>query len=312
MLLVLLTIIPLGLIGLLSGGEDDPAPAVDGGAEDADLLRGDEGDNTISGDAGDDLILGFNGEDLLLGNGGTDLLVGDNGSDTLAGGGGNDIVLGGAGDDSLAGDAGNDLLVGGAGNDSMAGGTGGDVLVGMDGANTLDGGAGDDVLVGLTPDSATPEELLAGLDTNTFIAAVEARYGAISGPLENRVMRNLFSVGGEASADRLIGGDGDDTLVGDRGDVMIGGAGADVFSALVPPVPDVPADPNFGQVVRVEDFNPAEDQLEVLSGSQGDVAVAAVQRDGGVMVTVDGANVIFLAGLRADQVNVGDILVSRV
>ena len=312
MLLVLLTIIPLGLIGLLSGGDDDPAPAVDGGEDEADLLRGDEGDNAISGDAGDDLILGFNGDDLLQGNAGVDLLVGDNGADTLLGGAGNDIVLGGAGNDLMSGDAGNDLLVGGAGDDSMAGGTGADVLVGMDGANTLEGGAGNDVLIGLTPDSAAPGDILDDLDRNAFIAAVESRYGAISGPVENRVLNNLFSVGGEASEDRLIGGDGDDLLVGDRGDVMTGGAGADVFSALVPPVPDDPADPNFGQVVRVEDFNPAEDRLEVLVESQAGVDIVVEQQDQGVMVTVDGADVVYLPGLRADQLNAADIVLTRI
>ena len=34
-----------------------------------------------------------------------------------------------------------------------------------------------------------------------------------------------------------------------------------------------PADPAFGQVVRVADFNPAEDQLEVQVESQGDVDI---------------------------------------
>ncbi|WP_434617049.1 calcium-binding protein [Tabrizicola sp. M-4] len=311
MLLLLVSLIPVALIGLLSG-DDDPAPAVDRGDDDGDVRLGGEGDNTINGDGGDDLIVGFKGDDLLQGNAGVDLLVGDIGADTLNGGAGNDVLLGGSEDDLMRGDDGGDLLVGGSGDDSMAGGAGEDLLIGMDGANTLDGGAGNDVLIGLTPDRANPQEILDGVDSREFVQAVESRYGAIPTGLETRILQNLFSVGGEPSADRLIGGDGDDELIGDRSDVMTGGAGADSFVALVPPQPADPADPTAGQVVRVEDFDPAVDQLELLTESQGDVTLTVQERDGGVMVAADGANVIFLPGLRAAQVSVADIVLSRV
>ncbi|NBE07042.1 calcium-binding protein [Paragemmobacter ruber] len=311
MLLLLASLLPIALIGMLSGGDDEPAPEADAGDGASDVRLGGEGDNTINGDADDDLIVGFKGDDLLQGAAGVDLLVGDQGADTLAGGPGNDILLGGPEDDILRGEDGRDLLVGGAGDDSVVGDAGDDVIVGMDGANTLEGGAGNDVLIGLTPDRQTPSEILGGLERPDFSEAVAARFGTIAPALEDRILRNLFSVGGEASADVMQGGDGDDQLIGDRGDVMTGGAGADAFVALAPPQPDDPTDPNVGQVVRVEDFDPLEDRIEVLTEAQGDVALAVEEQEQGVMVTLNGADVIYLPGLRAEQVNVADIVVSR-
>jgi Ca2+-binding RTX toxin-like protein len=309
--LLLLSLLPLAIGGLF-GGDDDPQPAPSDDDGEGDVRLGDADADRIEGTGRDELIVGFNGADLLNGAAGVDLLVGDEGADTLNGGAGNDILLGGAGDDQATGGSGTDLLVGGAGDDSLSGDEGNDLLVGMDGANTLNGGAGNDVLIGLTPDQISPSDILDGLERADFVEAVEDRYGAISTGLENRVVQNLFSVGGEASEDRLIGGDGDDVLIGDRADVMTGGAGADTFSALVPPVPDNPADPNFGQVVRIEDYRTGEDQIEVLVQGTGAASVTVVQGDAGLTVRVNGVNVAYLPGLTADQLTAADIRVARV
>ncbi|WP_280806667.1 calcium-binding protein, partial [Pseudomonas batumici] len=53
-----------------------------------------------------------------------DILFGQDANDTLAGGSGNDILSGGAGNDFLDGGAGDDVLDGGTGNDTLSGGTG--------------------------------------------------------------------------------------------------------------------------------------------------------------------------------------------
>lgn len=317
--LLLVALVPVLLAGVLSGGDD--APSSSGGADDEDgILRGDERDNTIAGGGGDQLIAGFNGDDLLSGGGGVDFLIGDNGSDSLAGDAGNDVLLGGAGDDQLAGGDGTDLLVGGAGNDSLNGGAGDDLLAGMGGVDTLDGGAGNDVLIGITPNPTNPENALDGLDPSELGAAIESRYGAISDPFEARILRNLLSVDATESATQMIGGEGDDTLLGDRGDVMTGGAGADSFAALAPSLPDDPNGADFGTSVRITDFDPAVDRLEVVVETPGVANIQIAPRDQGLVegvdlgliVQVNGVDVAFLAGLQAGDLAVEDILLTRV
>lgn len=314
-LLLLLSLIPIALAGALAGGggSDDPV-------EDEDEVRlGGANSDEIDGGTGDDLISGFNGDDQLTGGAGVDFLIGDNGIDTLAGDAGNDVLLGGAGQDDLAGGDGVDLLVGGAGNDTLDGGAGDDLLAGMGGVDVLDGGAGNDVLIGLTPDPASPEAALDGLDPSALGAAIESRYGAIPDPLEARILRNLLSIDGAESPTQMVGGDGDDTLVGDRGDVMTGGAGSDSFATLTPPLPDDPTGAEFGTSVRITDFDPSVDRLEVVVETPGavDIQIAARDQglpdgvDTGLIVQVNGVDVAFLTGLRAGDVNLTDILLTR-
>ena len=315
-LLLLLSLIPIALVGALAGGggSDDPVEDEDG------VLLGGADFDSIEGGTGDDLILGFNGDDQLTGGAGVDFLVGDNGIDTLAGDAGNDVLLGGAGQDDLAGGDGVDLLVGGAGNDTLDGGAGDDLLAGMGGVDALDGGAGNDVLIGVTPDPASPEAALDGLDPSELGAAIESRYGAIPAPMEARILRNLLSFDGSESPTQMVGGDGDDTLVGDRGDVMTGGAGADSFAALTPPLPDDPAGDDFGTSVRITDFDPSLDRLEVVVETPGDVNLQIAARDQGLpdgadtglIVQVNGVDVAYLAGLQLGDLAIEDILLTRV
>ncbi len=96
------------------------------GSLDAELIKGNEGNDTLFGAEGNDTLNGhsendiLNGNldhDLLNGNLGDDQLFGEAGSDTLNGGQGNDRVNGGTGDDRLRGDDGRDSLTGDEGND---------------------------------------------------------------------------------------------------------------------------------------------------------------------------------------------------
>ncbi|WP_445354229.1 calcium-binding protein [Microbulbifer sp. EKSA008] len=56
-------------------------------------------DSSLNGADNADLIRGFNGDDQLIGEAGNDQLEGGNGSDELIGGTGNDLLIGGRGDD---------------------------------------------------------------------------------------------------------------------------------------------------------------------------------------------------------------------
>jgi Ca2+-binding RTX toxin-like protein len=81
------------------------------GLSTANLLRGNDGTNTLSGA------------------GGTDILEGLLGTDTLTNTTGNTLLNGGGGVDTLTGTANNDLLIGGLGNDAITTGQGADIIV---------------------------------------------------------------------------------------------------------------------------------------------------------------------------------------
>ena len=175
-----------------------------------DTLFGGAGNDTIDALAGDDSVSGQGGNDSLIGNDGNDTLSGDAGNDRLFGGDGDDSLLGGDGDDRLFGDFGNDFVAGGIGNDSLSGSLGIDtvsyadatasVTVSLEGFGFATGGSGNDtvndfeVVIG----SSFPDSILGNNDT--------------------------------LPGDRLIGGDGGDTLRGLAGnDTLVGGRGGDLL-----------------------------------------------------------------------------------
>ncbi|MEB3211798.1 MAG: calcium-binding protein [Leptolyngbyaceae bacterium] len=135
------------------------------GTADDDILRGQEGTNSILGFAGNDTLIGNQNLgsvlkvvfscalrtkkqpfqlvlkhtlDILFGDEGDDLLRGRRGGDRLSGGAGNDRIFGGKERDNLQG---------GLGNDQLRGGRGRDILRGDDGQDLLIGGQGRDVFI---------------------------------------------------------------------------------------------------------------------------------------------------------------------
>lgn len=322
MLTVLL--IGLGSVALLSvlAGSDDAA-SVDGGSggdpsgPDGDpgdtgvstLRLGSATDNLMSGTGDDELLAAFNGNDQVMGGSGADILVGDNGDDTLSGGFGDDVVMGGTGNDQMSGGAQDDLMVGGAGNDTLAGDAGNDELFGMDGNNRLDGGAGNDVLNGLTPNNPVVD-VLGGYDVPAFRDSVVNIFKA-SDTLADRVVRNFTNDGGGVqSRDVLLGGDGDDTLIGDDGDLMTAGLGQDVFAAISPAAFD-PAVPLIDQVPRVTDFDPANDRVEILVDGTGLRTINVAPQDGGLLISVEGQPMMFLANTDLTQFGAQDVVLRR-
>ena len=68
----------------------------------------------------------------------------------------------------------------------------------------------------------------------------------------------------------------------------------------------------FGQVVTVNDFRPGEDQVEVQYVGSGDVTIGVRAVQGGVMVSTNDVDVMFLAGLQTSQLNAADVLLNRI
>lgn len=219
---------------------------------------------TVFGGDGNDTITSGDGNDTLAGGLGNDSFVGgtgDDGDDSIAGDDGTDtasystrtanltLTLGGASNgqsgeaDTLSTDL--EIIVGGSGNDTLTGSTG---------ANTFYGGPGDDVfVVGTAGTCATDIDMLygeAGDDTFQMGSATNCPdyticgagtdvvdYSSRTNPLV--VSLDATSTDGESgegdrietTCERIIGGQGNDTLTGsNHADRLHGGAGADVLN----------------------------------------------------------------------------------
>ena len=233
------------------------------GGAGADLLTGDANANYLGGNAGNDTLLGGDGNDTLSGGTGNDSLDGGAGTgdvldysyatanitlgvssinsnaafgytvvtssdvDTLKnfegiiGGSGADSLTGDANDNYLGGNAGADTLLGGLGDDTLSGGAGNDRLDGGDGAGDLADYSYATSGVTVTLDaSGNAQVTVSATDVDTLFN-VE---GVIGGSGND-------ALSGNASANFLSGGLGDDTLFGGGAgnDTLFGGAGNDLF-----------------------------------------------------------------------------------
>ncbi|MEM7683207.1 MAG: hypothetical protein AAF293_00175 [Pseudomonadota bacterium] len=151
---------------------------------------------SIRGLGGDDIIQTRDSHDILFGNDGDDILVGRNGDDHLNGGPGNDTVLAGDWDDEVFASSGIDHLDGGEGYDVLNFGSDGAAPIHSYGVNLLP----------------------------TFFASLaDGSYRA----------SDLDGTGGTLRGfEYLLGGMGDDTLIGDHdANLLDGGDGNDLLFA---------------------------------------------------------------------------------
>ena len=174
-----------------------------------DTLTGTESEQDLIVDAGDgnDIVATGTGDDLLRGGEGDDRLDGGEGDDALQGGNGNDRLVGGLGDDFLFGGVGSDTLVGGAGNDLLDGG---------DGIDTVEYAADSD---GVTVDLGTGKANGDGIGRDT-LTGIENVVGGLGDDV----------LIGNALANVLDGGKGNDRITAGAGDTVIGGEGDDTIA----------------------------------------------------------------------------------
>jgi Ca2+-binding RTX toxin-like protein len=158
-----------------------------------------------------------------------DTIYGLGGNDTITALNGDDFLYGGDGDDRIFGNGGNDTLWGGLGNDLIDGGTGIDTVayteltgpVTVDLANTRAqtiGSYGRDTLVSI-------ENIISGAGNDTL------RGNAVANVLSGGDGNDLLD--GRAGNDTLHGGDGTDTILGGDGDDLITTEGLAVSSDIV-------------------------------------------------------------------------------
>ncbi|MBQ0933105.1 beta strand repeat-containing protein [Ideonella alba] len=243
--------------------------------------------NSITGNSGNNRLNGGGGADTMSGGAGNDTYVVDNAGDRIMGedtAGGVDTVETGlswtlqrglenllstgsasvslTGNDvanRLTGNAGNNLIDGGAGNDTMTGGAGNDtyrVSGPQDVVVEVNGGGTDTVVV------------VAGGDY-TLSAFVENLTG--SGRLTGNALANQIvggsgndTINGGAGADRMEGGSGDDTYYVDNvGDVIIDAWGLSTICSSI----SYTAGPNIHALIKLQGSANLNATIEAYSGS---------------------------------------------
>jgi Ca2+-binding RTX toxin-like protein len=156
---------------------------------------------------------------------GNDFLTGTVNQDSIYGLGGNDTINGIGGPDWLYGGAGNDALIGGDGNDQLTGGVG---------ADTHNGGAGfdyaryDDAASSITARLDIPTANTGEALGDTYVD-IE---GLVGGDFDDTLVGNAEAnrLWGLAGNDWIYGLSDDDILYGNDGaDQLTGGAGADTL-----------------------------------------------------------------------------------
>ncbi len=294
------------------GVDDTPKPTPSGGeaGPENEVIFGTSAADSISAGAGKDLVIGGAGADKLEGGSDWDVILGEGGADSIYGGRGIDILAGGAGNDLIYGLNDNDLLIGGAGADLIYGGDGADVLSSSSGSDTLYGEAGDDLLSGYDNRiNDTTSEILANnlLTSEAGAAAYVASYktfakdlygSAFDAGIRTRLDAALTSVDlADRGDDILLGGVGNDTIVGDLGDTLTGGTGNDLFVVLAE---------QGGNNVVINDLDLGLDRLRIVvpAGINQVVTFADIAGPSGpsVSVSVGGQVVTTLLGLTKAQI----------
>jgi Ca2+-binding RTX toxin-like protein len=289
-----LILIPM-MLGLVIGltGDDEietEASEAEALAEDAEYSEEEgqviqfEDDHTLYGgtDAGvkilandlDSDIYAAGGNDTVVARGGDDWVEGNTGEDVLYGNDGNDSIFGGEGDDRVFLGDGNDLagwvIENGVndtyGDDFIRGGRGDDFIFDSFGSNTLLGDQGNDTLRAYDGEDGEDQSI------------IDADFG---------------------SADTLNGGQGNDLLLGDAGDIFTGGEGSDRFGVGV----DLARDQN---AVVITDFDVDDDVLTVYGNPEDEadevISFTFVESQNVVVATLARTEIAVLEGLNAADI----------
>ncbi|ANM09260.1 MULTISPECIES: M10 family metallopeptidase C-terminal domain-containing protein [unclassified Rhizobium] len=194
--------------------------------------------NTITGDAGNDTLDGGAGADALIGGLGDDTYIVDNAGDSVteAADEGTDTVRTALATYTLGSDVENLTYTGtvaftGTGNDLA------NTIKGGAGADTLDGKAGADILIGAAGDDTYIVDNVGDVVTEATNQGTDLIRTALSSYTLGNNVENLrytgsasFTGTGNALANTIIGGAGNDLLDGGAGnDTLDGGAGDDIY-----------------------------------------------------------------------------------
>lgn len=192
-------------------------------------------DNTFLGHKEDGGFLGRGHEWEIFGGGGNDHIAGDRRKDRLDGGDGNDILEGRGGDDRMDGGRGADRMAGGSGSDTYFVDNIGDIV--------QEGNFSRDIIRDnrgrVIGNKGSRDTVISSLDNYTltnFVERLKLVDNAVTGKGNN--LANVITANPDRNS-RLIGGGGDDELIGQNhndyldgnsgGDKMRGGRGNDTY-----------------------------------------------------------------------------------
>ena len=213
----------------VSGGSGDDHIVAPTGS----WLDGGEGNDTLrvqGGYSNSSTLIGGDGDDTLFGSGNEDWLDGASGADTIRGGSGADTILGGTGDDTLNGGVGSDLILGEEGNDTISGDKGLDGIIPGPGNDFVDGGPALDIVSYEDADLPVTVNLEQGTATGWGTDTLVSFTSVIGGPADDLIIGDASAniIGGGLGDDEIRGGAGDDTFYGHGGDdLLVGGPGDD-------------------------------------------------------------------------------------
>lgn len=217
------------------------------GADLADWMQGNAGNDTLNGNGGTDSLYGGDGNDVLNGGTGNDILDGGSGNDVYYVSDLNDQVIDSGGIDTVyctaaeyrlaAGietlvfeGAGSFLAIGNSSNNVITGSINSDTLNGSGGNDTMTGGQGNDVYVISSDLDVVVEAEAGGIDRIIRGNGDLSLFNYVN--IENATLSGLrdLDLTGNNARNRLFGNEGDNVIFGAQGaDVLYGRGGADVF-----------------------------------------------------------------------------------
>ncbi len=256
-------------------------------------------------------------------------LTGTEGQDLIFGGGGNDVIDGAGEDDTIDGGAGDDVIDAGAGSDTV------NYTVG-EGADTVDGGAGVDRFnfrgnaAGNTLTVALAGAALANVGGVTLVNVEQVTAdlgegndtlsyaGATANVTVNLTTGLATGFASVAGIENVVGGNGNDVLVGAAGVInsLAGGAGNDTY--VVHDTGDVVSEAAGEGTDEVQSFafeytlsDPDVENLTYLgsgnfTGTGNEVANVITGGRGADVLSGLGGNDILLGGVGADTLLGGD------
>jgi Ca2+-binding RTX toxin-like protein len=229
------------------------------GTSDGDKLHGDSGTDVIYGQGGDDTITGDTGDDYAEGGPGADTINGNDGEDDLVGGSSSlfgpgvgqpdtgDVIHGDASADVIIGDNGKVLRTGtrnpitdrlgmsaqrgivllDLGATPHAASSGDDIVTGDDGSDVVLGQGGNDRLKGNADD-----DYVEGDQGSDWIEGDAGNDDLVGGSSTAQSGSGNTTVGQLDSADAVLGGPGDDAVIGDNALLLRVGARTPTFDRI--------------------------------------------------------------------------------
>jgi Ca2+-binding RTX toxin-like protein len=301
------------------------------GGDGNDVLTGNDLDNLLTGGLGNDTITGGLGVDRLVERRNADVFALTDSSlvlnfftpvstetDSLAGieqaaliGGDGDNII-----DASTFTLGSVWLEGGAGDDTLLGGGDQDFLIGGADDDTLDGGGGDDTYRFDTDEALGTDTILAsaGSDTLDFAAtsevAIVVDLGVTAAQSVNAHLQLILAAG---AARNVIGGERDDILTGDAAaNVLFGGDGNDtLFGGLDAVTDTLDGGAGFDKVALIVDSDVTlTDTALTIAGGAADTIVSIETADltGGLGINELDASAFTLGPVRLDGAGGNDTL----